>query len=354
MEHVNDGGENAEGSVAVRPLPSPSALDPLFLPGLIDLQVNGYHGVDFSDAGLTEEDFTRACRELLATGTTAFLPTLITSSAQVYEHNLPLMAGVLGRDEFRGQVLGLHLEGPFLSPEDGARGAHCAEWIRKPDVGYLQELLGLAQGTVRLITIAADQEGAAELSRYASSHGVAVALGHHMAEEQDLEKLVKVGAKALTHLGNGVPALLPRHRNPVWAGLANDNLAATIIADGHHLPPSILQTILRAKGPGRCIVISDASPLAGLPPGEYRSMGADVRLQEDGKLFNPATGYMAGSSATILACANHVAGLGLAGLNELSQMCFYNPLRLIGISPQQIRAEKRVVFDAKERRVVQE
>ncbi len=109
-----------------------------------------------------------------------------------------------------------------------------------------------------------------------------------------------------------------------------------------------------AEGPGRCIVISDASPLAGLPPGEYWSMGAMVRLQDDGKLFNPATGYMAGSSAIILACANHLAGLGLAGLNELSQMFFYNPLRLIGVSPKQVRAEKRILFDAKEHRVFQE
>jgi N-acetylglucosamine-6-phosphate deacetylase len=326
----------------------------MWLPALIDLQVNGYHGVDFSDVSLTKEDFTRACRELLGAGTTAFLPTLITSSADVYAHNLPIIAGVIGEEEFRGKVLGIHLEGPFLSPQDGARGAHSVQWVRKPDVGYLQELIGLANGIVRLVTIAADQEGAEELSRYASSHGVAVSLGHHMANEQDLQRLVKVGAKALTHLGNGVPALLPRHQNPVWAGLANDDLSATIIADGHHLPPSVLRTILRTKGPGRCIVISDASPLAGLPPGEYWSMGAQVRLQNDGKLFNPATGYMAGSSATILACANHLVRLGLAGLNELGQMFFYNPLRLIGISPKQVRAEKRIVFDAKEHRVFQE
>jgi len=163
-----------------------------------------------------------------------------------------------------------------------------------------------------------------------------------------------VGAKALTHLGNGVPALLSRHQNPVWAGLANDDLTALIIADGHHLPPSMLKTIIRTKGPGRCIVVSDASPLAGLQPGAYWSMGAWVRLQEDGKLFNPATGYMAGSSATILACANHLAGLGLAGLNELGQMFFYNPLRLIGVSPSQVRVEKRILFAAKARRVFQE
>jgi N-acetylglucosamine-6-phosphate deacetylase len=324
------------------------------IPGLIDLQVNGYKGVDFSGDTLTEEDFARACRQLLDAGTTAFLPTLITSPAEVYEHNLPIIARVLDQEEFRGRVLGIHLEGPFISIQDGARGAHSAEWVRKPDVAYLKKLIDLAQGTVRLLTIAADQDGAEELSRYASSHGVAVSLGHHLADEQDLQRLVKVGAKALTHLGNGVPALLSRHQNPVWAGLANDDLSATIIADGHHLPPSVLKTILRTKGPGRCIVISDASPLAGLPPGEYWSMGAQVRLQEDGKLFNPATGYMAGSSATIMACANHLARLGLAGLNELGQMCFYNPLRLIGISPKQIRAQKRIVFDAKEHRVFQE
>jgi N-acetylglucosamine-6-phosphate deacetylase len=323
------------------------------IPGLIDLQVNGYKGVDFSGDHLTEEDFARACRELLDAGTTAFLPTLITSPGEVYARNLPLIARVLRREEFQGRVLGVHLEGPFISTEDGARGAHSAQWVRKPDVAYLKELIDLAEGTVRLITIAADQEGADELSRYASSRGIAVALGHHMAKEQDLERLVKVGAKALTHLGNGVPALLSRHQNPVWAGLANDDLAATIIADGHHLPPSLLKTIIRAKGPGRCIVISDASPLAGLPPGEYWSMGAQVRLQEDGKLFNPATGYMAGSSATILACANHLAGLGLVGLNELGQMFFYNPLRLLGISPKQVRA-KRILFNAKERSVFAE
>ncbi len=323
------------------------------VPGLIDLQVNGYRGVDFSGDSLTEEDFIRACRQLLAAGTTAFLPTLITSPPEVYAHNLPLIAKALRREEFQGRVLGVHLEGPFISTEDGARGAHSIQWVRRPDLAYLKELIDLAEGTVRLITLAADQEGADELSRYASSHRVAVALGHHMAKEQDLEKLVKVGAKALTHLGNGVPALLPRHENPVWAGLANDDLAATIIADGHHLPPALLKTILRAKGPGRCIVISDASPLAGLPPGEYWSMGARVRLQEDGKLFNPATGYMAGSSATILACANHLARLGLAGLNELSQMFFYNPLRLIGISPKQVRTEK-ILFNAKEHCVLVE
>jgi N-acetylglucosamine-6-phosphate deacetylase len=343
MEKTRD----LEGETRETPGVSPSFV----LPGLIDLQVNGYQGVDFSGGDLTEESFPQACRDVLAAGATAFLPTLITSPAEVYERNLPLIARALDAEEFRGRVLGIHLEGPFISREDGARGAHTAEWVRDPDPAYLDELIRLADGKIRLLTIAADQKGAEELSRHATSRQVAVALGHHMANEMDLAKLVAVGAKAITHLGNAVPALLPRHENPIWAGLANDRLDATIIADGHHLPPSILKTILRAKGPERCIVISDASPLAGLPAGEYQSMGARVRLEANGRLHNPATGYMAGSSATILDCANHLASLGLVGLSELGTMFFYNPLRLIGVSPKQVAASRRILFDARERRV---
>ncbi len=324
------------------------------VPGLVDLQVNGYRGVDFSGTELTQENFTLACRELLSAGTTAFLPTLITSPAEIYERNLPIIASVIGTEEFQGRVLGIHLEGPFISSQDGARGAHDARWVRKPDVAYLEQLIRLADSKVRLITIAATQDGAEDLARCAVRNRIAVALGHHMANEQDLERLVAAGAKALTHLGNGVPSLLSRHQNPVWAGMANDDLSATVIADGHHLPPSMLTTILRTKGPERCIIISDASPLAGLPPGEYWSMGAQVRLEENGKLHNPATGYMAGSSATILACANHLVSLGLAGLNELVTMFCYNPLRLLGISPKQIPPAKGLFFDARERRVSQE
>jgi N-acetylglucosamine-6-phosphate deacetylase len=326
----------------------------LRLPGLVDLQVNGFQGVDFSGADLTEADCARGFHALLQAGTTAFLPTLITSPAEVYAHNLPMLAHVMDREEFQGRVLGIHLEGPFISAQDGARGAHAARWVKAPDVRYLEELTRLADGKVRFLTIAADQQGAEELSRYATSRGITVSLGHHMADEQDLQRLVAVGAKALTHLGNGVPALLSRHQNPVWAGLANDDLSATIIADGHHLPPSLLKTILRTKGPDRCVVISDASPLAGLPPGEYRSMGAQVRLEASGRLHNPATGYMAGSSATILDCANHLAALSLVNPDALVRMLFYNPLRLLGVRPNQVRTEQRILFDVKNRHVFQE
>ncbi|MBN2130615.1 MAG: hypothetical protein JW741_14025 [Sedimentisphaerales bacterium] len=315
------------------------------IPGLVDLQVNGYKGVDFSGRELTEEDFARSCRDLLAAGTTAFLPTLITSPMELYERNLPIMAAVMQQDEFQGRVLGIHLEGPFLSAQEGARGAHNPAWMSDPDVESLARLLEWAGGTVRLLTIAADLDGAEELARYATSQGITVSLGHHMADEEDLSRLVDAGARALTHLGNGVPAMLCRHQNPVWAGLANDDLAALIIADGHHLPPSLLKTILRTKGPDKCIVVSDASPLAGLPAGQYQSMGARVVLEESGLLHNPATGYMAGSSATIRTCAAHLASLDLVSPEEIARMVWDNPLQLIGVSPERVRTDSPAAFD---------
>ncbi len=320
------------------------------IPGLIDLQVNGFKGVDFSGAHLNEEDVARACRELLDAGTTAFLATLITSPTEIYERNLPLIAKVAKADEFKGRLLGIHLEGPFLSPVEGARGAHSPKWMRAPSIEYLDRLVAWADGTVKMLTVAADLEGVEDVIRHATKLGIAVSLGHHMANEEHLKRCAAAGAKALTHLGNGIPALLPRHENPVWAGLDNDDLIATIIPDGHHLPPALLKTIIRAKSPASCIVISDASELAGLEPGRYESMGAEVMLDPSGRLYNPATGYMAGSSATVLTCMNHLASLDLVSYRELLAMAFDNPLRLLGIDRRHIRRDKVASYDEAHRR----
>ncbi len=317
------------------------------IPGLVDLQVNGYKGVDFSSGDLTEANFVQACRGLFEAGTTAFLPTMITRSENVYKHNLPIMAAVLQREEFRGRLLGIHLEGPFISTQDGARGAHNAEWIREPDISYLQQLIEWAGDKVKLITIAAEARGAEQLARYAVGRGIAVSLGHQMAGEEDLVKLVREGAVALTHLGNGVPAVLPRHKNPIWAGLANDDLVATIITDGHHLPAPVLKTIIRTKGADRCVVISDASSLAGFGPGRYETLGHKVVLEDTGRLYDPATGYLCGSSATMLECMNHLARLSLVSRDELIAMGFYNPLKLIGLGADDVAQGRDICFDEK-------
>jgi len=313
--------------------------------GLVDLQVNGYKGVHFSDINLTRDDFIMACRCVFEAGTTAFLPTMITSPKKVYEHNLPIMAAVLQETEFHGKLLGFHIEGPFISAQDGARGAHDTQWISKPDIEYLKQLIDWSDGQVKLLTIAADPEGAEKLASYALSRGIAVSLGHQMASEADLARLAQAGAVSLTHLGNGVPAMLSRHENPVWAGLGNDDLVAMIIADGHHLPVSILKTIIRTKRPERCVVVSDSSSPAGLPAGQYKALGHKVVLEEDGLLRDLTTGYLGGSSASMLQCMNHLASLDLVNIDDLLAMGFDNPLALIRLGPDNVAQGRDILFD---------
>lgn len=319
------------------------------VPGLVDLQVNGYLGVDFCSPALTEDSFADACRQMLEEGASAFLPTIITSGNDVYEHNLPIMAKVIDSDEFRGRLPGIHLEGPFISAAEGARGAHNAQWVRKPDLAYLKRLLDLAGRRVKLITIAAEPDGADELAQFAAEKGIAVSLGHQTAGVEDLQRLAKAGARALTHLGNGVPLTIPRHDNPIFAGLAVDKLSAMIITDGQHLPAAVIKTIVRTKGPDKCIVTSDATALSGMGPGEYESLGSKVVLEKSGRLYNPETGYLAGSSATMLDCMNHLASLNLLKPDELAAVGFYNPLRLIGLTEESLAAAKPLHYEQSRR-----
>ncbi|QDU62219.1 N-acetylglucosamine-6-phosphate deacetylase [Planctomycetes bacterium Pan216] len=314
-------------------------------PGFVDLQVNGYLGIDFSSPDLTEEDCEHACREVLAHGTSAFLPTMITSPWAVYERNLPLIAQVMERPEFVGRLLGIHLEGPFLSPEPGAVGAHDQDLVQRPSTKRLERLLELAQGKVNFLTIAADAPGAEGLTRFAVDAGIAVSLGHHMATNEDLDRLAFAGASALTHLGNGVPNLLDRHRNPIWAGLANDALTAMVIADGHHLPKELLKIFLRVKGIDNFVVVSDAAPIAGCPPGRYRTLSNEVILEPSGRLHNPSKGCLVGSSATMLDCMNVMASLELLSEQQLRLIGFENPLRLLSIDPESLPTDEQLFYE---------
>ncbi len=306
------------------------------IPGFVDLQVNGYKGVDFSSTDLTEERFLFACRELIQNGTVVFLPTVITSSEETYERNLPIISKTIQRDDLKDHIPGIHLEGPFISDADGARGAHNSKWIRKPDLDFFDHLVEWADGNVKLLTIAAELENAERLCRHAVEKGVTVSLGHQLAGETDLQRLSESGASLLTHLGNGIPQTIDRHENSIWAGLANDNLSAMIITDGHHIPASLIKTIIRTKGVSNTIVVSDASPIAGRSPGNYTTLGNDVILDESGRLYNPETGYLVGSSSTMIDCMNYLASLQIVEENELLEMCIYNPLRQLKLDSKKI------------------
>ena len=315
------------------------------IPGFVDLQVNGYKGVDFSSPDLTEEKLIYACHELFKAGTAAFLTTMITSSKEIYQKNLSLITKVIESREFSGRVLGVHLEGPFISTEPGAVGAHNPNWVSGASIGYLKQLQQWAGGNIRLITIAAEVAGSDKLAAYASENGITVSLGHQMAKEEDINRLAKSGATAVTHLGNALPSMIDRHQNPVWASLAEEHLTAMVITDGHHIPASLIKTVLKAKSVLKVIVVSDISPAAGLPAGEYEVWGNDAVLREDGFLYVKKTGHLAGSSSTMLECMNYLASLDLLSEDELLEAGFYNPLRLINIDPGVIKSEHTIVCD---------
>jgi len=323
-------------------------MSPLPIPGFIDLQVNGYLGVDFSGSDLTEDSFAHACECLFQAGTTAFLPTVITSPLEVYERNLPILASVMARDEFRGRLPGIHLEGPFISPEPGAVGAHHPEWVREPDVHTFMQINAWAKHNIRLLTLAAERQGAEELARYAAGQGIVVSSGHSLATPLDLDRLAQAGATALTHLGNGLPHQLHKFHNPLWAGLADDRYTAMFIGDGHHIPNGVIKAMIHAKGISRGIIVSDSSPVAGLPPGRYTTLGNEVVLEESGLLHNPQKGFLVGSSATMMVCMNHLASLGLFSVDELLDLGFYNPLHLINVPASSIPTGKFLQYNASE------
>ncbi len=306
------------------------------IPGWVDLQVNGFGGVDFNAPDLTAEAFTRAVRALAACGTAAFCPALITGDPATVCRNLGVMLAAARQDgEVAARLLGFHLEGPFISPEPGAVGAHDPRWVLRPGTRDFDRLMDAAEGRVRLLTLAAELPGADELTRHAVSRGVAVSCGHQTAHTpEQLAHLAEAGATALTHLGNGIPNLLPRHDNVIWAGLAEERLSVMFIPDGHHLPRHLLKVYVRAAGVERLVAVSDASHPAGLPPGRYRVLGNDAVLEADGRLHNPAKGCLVGSSVTMRQAMAVLEGLG-AGLSadDLARIGFWNPLRLIGHDP---------------------
>lgn len=300
------------------------------LRGFVDLQVNGLRGVDFSAPDLDEDAIVAALRGLIADGTAVLLPTVITAPAVVYERNLPLLARIIALPEFAPHVPGLHLEGPFLCQRPGAAGAHNIAWMQAAEPAALDRLQALAQGRIRLLTIAADAPGAPALTTHARRLGITVSLGHSLAGFAETAAARAAGATAFTHLGNGIPHQIDRHSNPVYAGLAEEAMTAMMIGDGHHVPWDLLRLMLRCKGLARSILVSDASPLAGMPPGTYPCLGATGVIAPDGRLYNPATGYLMGSSATIRLVVN--ASRTALGLDDaaIHTLAIANPLRLIG------------------------
>ena len=279
------------------------------VPGLVDLQVNGYYGADLADCD--PEGWAMVARRLPETGTTAFLPTFITAPVATLATALRSAAKVAEEVTAGARILGVHLEGPFLSP--ARAGAHRRDWIVPPSPGAVAELLDAGRGVLRLVTLAPEADGALAAVAALTAAGIVVSLGHSDATAAEVAAGAGAGARMVTHLFNAQRGLHHREPGVVGQALTDDRLTSGLIVDLSHVSAPAC-AIAFAAAPGRICLVTDAAACAGMPPGRYLLGGQQMELPPDGAAPVRPDGTLAGSALRMdQAVANAVAvGLGLA------------------------------------------
>ena len=302
------------------------------IPGLLDLQINGYGGIDLNDGAVTPETVAALIRALWEVGVTGFCPTFVTAPIPNLIAALSAVAAITEDDPVLARsVLGVHLEGPWVSAEDGARGAHAAGHVRPATVGELDRLID-AGAPISIITLAPEADGVIELIPEIVRRGIVASIGHSAADPATITAAVEAGATLSTHLGNGVAAQLPRHPNLLWSQLAADSLWASFIADGHHVDRDTLAVFLKAKGLDRSVLVSDTVAVAGLAPGSYETpVGGSVELSESGRLSLAGTSYLAGAARTLLDGVAWLTDSRVLELGEAVRLATANPAVLLGL-----------------------
>lgn len=311
-----------------------SAELPLIGPGFVDLQVNGMKGEDFNGDGVHEDTTARITAMLWAAGVTSYCPTVITESSSSMERSLSLIASSLGSGGSleAAAIAGIHLEGPFISPLDGARGAHVSEHIQPPDWELFQSWNAAAEGRIKLVTLSPEWPQSVAFIKKCKAMGITVSIGHTAASHEQLDEAAAAGASMCTHFGNGAPPVLPRHPNILWSQLSDERLACSVIADGFHLPDTVLKVVRSVKGCGM-VLVSDAVQLCGMPPGRYRMpVGGDVALTERGRLHLVGDErLLAGSARPLIDGFNHLVSRGICDLAEAWEAASVNAARQLNL-----------------------
>jgi N-acetylglucosamine-6-phosphate deacetylase len=321
------------------------------IPGFIDLQVNGYAGVDFQDPKTSVDEILEVAELLAARGTAGFLATVITNYKEVMEQCVSNLTAAINKQGKSGHILGIHLEGPFISPEDGYRGVHPKAGVCLPDVGWVKKVQGLSGDNVRLITLAPELPNVPAFIK-AVTPQIKVAIGHSSASFSDIRNAVGAGLSLATHIGNGCKQNINRHDNPIINVLACSEISLCFIADGFHLPEAFIRTIINSRPIDKLIVVSDSVTFAGMRPGVYVMDGdLEVKVHENGKVCVAADSNMlAGSGFNMMQCMNHLASLGILPEQNLYKVGFVNPLKAIGRVPRAFKNRKnKVVYDSQNR-----
>jgi N-acetylglucosamine-6-phosphate deacetylase len=297
----------------------------------IDLQVNGYGGVDFNHDGLSPEGLHHACVQLREDGVAGILATVVTDELPRMAARLGRIAAIRRQDAMVGEVIwGIHVEGPFLNEMPGYCGAHPAHVMRPADIGDMNRLLDAADGLVRLVTLAPERDPGMTLVRYLADRKIIVSAGHCDPSVNQLRAAIEAGLSMFTHLGNGCPTTLHRHDNIIQRALGlRDWLTLSFIADGCHIPVPALGNYLRLAGFERSIVVTDAMSAARLGPGRYTLGPQTVEIGADGAARSADGSHFVGSTATMPRMATLLReDVGLAE-DEVRRLLSDNPRRLL-------------------------
>lgn len=299
----------------------------------VDLQVNGYGGVDFNQDDLSPAALHQCCLKLREDGVGAILATIITDHTERMCHRLRRLVELRSADPLAKDIIaGLHVEGPFLNETEGYRGAHPVDAIRPADVTVAEQLIDSGNGLVKLFTLAPERDAGMRVTRLLTSKGVAVSAGHTNASRDELLAGIDAGLSLFTHLGNGCPQLLPRHDNIIQRALSlADKLVLCFIADGVHVPFFALGNYVRRAGVERCIVVTDAMAAAGLGPGEYRLARWQVKVGEDLAAWAPDRSHLVGSAGTMARSETNLRAHLELNDDECRLLLSDNPRRLMGL-----------------------
>ncbi|HEX4136500.1 MAG TPA: amidohydrolase family protein [Bryobacteraceae bacterium] len=305
--------------------------DVYLTPGFVDLQVNGFAGVDFNDPHTPVAEIGRALDVMFSTGVTRCLPTVITGSPGAMLACLRNLRRAQKELPQGGAIAGFHVEGPHIGSDDGPRGAHPAHWVRPPDLDEFHQWQEATDGNIRLVTLSPHWPEAPDYISALREAGVVTSIGHTGANAEQIARAVDTGATLSTHLGNAAYKMVPKFPNCLWDQLAEDRLHASFIVDGLHLDPSFLKVALRAKSVERTILVTDAAAPAGAIPGPYRLGELDVELKADDRVVLKGTEKLAGSALRMHVAIGNLMRIGGMSLRDAIRTATVNPARLIGL-----------------------
>jgi N-acetylglucosamine-6-phosphate deacetylase len=321
--------EFVETILSVRP--GDTAADVFLAPGFIDLQVNGFAGVDFNDPNAPVQEIGRALDAMFSTGVTRCLPTVITGSPEAMLASLRNLRRAQMELPHGRAIAGFHVEGPHIGPEDGPRGAHPARWVRPPDIDEFARWQEATGGNIRLVTLSPHWPEAPGYIAALTKAGVVASIGHTGANAEQIARAVDAGATLSTHLGNAAHKMVPKFPNCLWDQIAEDRLHASFIVDGLHLDPSFLRVALRTKSVERTILVTDAAAPAGAVADRYRLGELEVELTADHRVVLSGTQKLAGSALRMNSAVANLMRIGGLSLRDAIRTATTNPARLIGL-----------------------